>query len=128
MAGRLKVAGVTVVRWVMRSKIHMATVTDANPDYVGSVTIDSNLIEQVGLWPNEKVLIASKTTGVRLETYVIPGPRGSGAICMNGPAAHVIETGEQVVIMGFELTDKQLTPKVVLVDEDNHFARFLNES
>ena len=116
------------MRWVMRSKIHMATVTEANPDYVGSITIDANLIEQVGLWPNEKVLVASKTTGARLETYVIPGSRGSGAICMNGPAAHVIEEGEQIVIMGFELSDKPITPKVVLVDEDNHFARFLNES
>lgn len=116
------------MRWVMRSKIHMATVTEANPEYVGSITIDSNLIEQVGLWPNEKVLVASKTTGARLETYVIPGPRGSGDICMNGPAAHIIEEGEQVVIMGFELADKPITPKVVLVDADNHFARFLNET
>ena len=116
------------MRWVLRSKIHLATVTEANPDYVGSITIDANLIEQVGLWPNEKVLVASKDSGARLETYVIAGTRGSGMICMNGPAAHVIEEGERIIIMGFELSDKPITPKVILVDEDNHFARFLTET
>ena len=68
------------MRILVRSKIHKATITEANPDYVGSITIDVDLIERVGLWPNERVLIASNTTGARLETYVIEGPRGSGAI------------------------------------------------
>ncbi|MDH3977054.1 MAG: aspartate 1-decarboxylase [Gammaproteobacteria bacterium] len=111
----------------MRSKIHKATVTEANPEYVGSITIDEDLIERVGLWHNERVLIASNTTGARLETYVIPGERGSGKIGMNGPAAHTIGLGEEIVIMGFELTDLPIQPKVILVDADNRFVRVLAE-
>jgi aspartate 1-decarboxylase len=116
------------LRWVLRSKIHKATVTEANPDYVGSITIDADLMERVGLWVSERVLVASNTTGERLETYVIEGPPGSGQICMNGPAAHRISVGEEIVIMGFELMDKPITPKVILVDDDNKFVRDLNET
>ena len=108
----------------MRSKIHKATITQADPDYVGSITIDRDLAERVGLWHNEKVLVASNTSGNRLETYVIEGERGSGKICMNGPAAHLIAAGEEVVIMGFEFTDKPITPKVILVDRENNFLRY----
>jgi len=115
------------VRSVMRSKIHKATITEANPDYIGSITIDADLIERVGLWQNERVLIASNTTGARLETYVIAGAAGSGKIAMNGPAAHTIGLGEEVVIMGFELTAQPIEPKVILVDEHNRFARDLTE-
>ena len=115
------------MRWVLRSKIHMATVTEANPEYVGSITIDAELMERVGLWPDEKVLVASNTTGARLETYAIPGEPGSGAICMNGPAAFSVREGEKIVIMGFELTDEPLTPAVILVDDDNRFLRDLTE-
>jgi len=114
------------VRWVMSSKIHKATVTQADPDYVGSITIDKDLMERVGLWLNEKVLIASNS-GARLETYVIEGKRGSGEICMNGPAAHLIKEGEEIVIMGFELTEKPIDAKVILVDENNQFLRYLAE-
>lgn len=112
----------------MRSKIHKAVVTEANPDYVGSITIDAELIERVDLWLNERVLIASNTTGARLETYVIAGEPGSGRICMNGPCSHVIGVGEEIVIMGFELTEKLIEPRVILVDEDNRFVRYLNET
>lgn len=115
------------MRSVMRSKIHKATITEANPDYIGSITIDADLIERVGLWQNERVLIASNTTGARLETYVIAGEAGSGKIAMNGPAAHTIGVGEEVVIMGFELTTQPIDPKVILVDENNRFARDLTE-
>jgi aspartate 1-decarboxylase len=115
------------VRWVLRSKIHKATVTMADPDYVGSITIDPDLIERVGLWLNEKVLVTSNSTGARLETYVIAGDRGSGQICMNGPAAHMINAGEEVVIMGFELTDKAIEAQIILVDEKNKFLRVLCE-
>ena len=115
------------MRWVLRSKIHKATVTEANPEYVGSITIDGELMERVGLWVSEKVLVASNTTGQRLETYVIEGPPGSGAICMNGPAAHRITLGEEIVIMGFELTDRHIQPEVILVDGENKFIRDLNE-
>jgi len=115
------------LRWVLRSKIHKATVTEANPAYVGSITIDADLVERVGLWPNEKVLVASNTTGARLETYVIEGVPGSGEICMNAPAAHCIKVGEEIVIMRLELTDKLITPDVILVDVDNRFVRDLDE-
>jgi aspartate 1-decarboxylase len=116
------------LRSLMRSKIHKAVVTEANKDYVGSITIDSELIDRVGLWLNERVLIASNTTGARLETYVIAGEPGSGGICMNGPCAHLIGVGEEIVIMGFELTDEILEPKVILVDKQNRFVRYLNET
>jgi len=112
----------------MRSKIHKAVVTEANPDYVGSITIDAELIERVDLWLNERVLIASNMTGARLETYVIAGEPGSGRICMNGPCSHVIGVGEEIVIMGFELTDTLIEPQVILVDADNRFVRYLNET
>ncbi len=115
------------MRSVMRSKIHKATVTEANPEYVGSITIDAELIERVGLWQNERVLIASNTTGARLETYVIAGEPGSGKIGMNGPAAHTIGVGEEVVIMGFEVTEEPIEPKVILVDGNNQFVADLAE-
>ena len=115
------------LRSVLRAKIHKAIVTQADPDYVGSITIDKDLTEKVGLWHNEKVLVASNTSGNRLETYVIEGERGSGKICMNGPAAHLIAAGEEVVIMGFEFTDTPIEAKVILVDKDNKFVRYLTE-
>lgn len=115
------------MRWVMRSKIHNATVTEANLAYVGSITIDAALIESVNLWPGERVLVVSNTSGARLETYVIEGERNSGAICVNGAAAHLIGAGEEVIIMGFELTAAPIRPKVVLVDRQNRVVRDLVE-
>jgi aspartate 1-decarboxylase len=116
------------MRWLMRSKIHNATVTEANLAYIGSITIDEDLVDAVGLWPGEKVMVVSNTTGARLETYVIAGERGSGCICVNGAAAHLIGEGEEVIIMGFELADRPVTPKVALVDAANRFARWLTET
>jgi aspartate 1-decarboxylase len=113
------------MRWVLRSKIHKATVTEANLNYVGSITIDEDLVEKAGLWPGERVLVVSNTSGARLETYVIVGERGSGAICMNGASSHLIKTGEEIIVMGFELTDKPTKPKNILVDESNKFVRYL---
>jgi aspartate 1-decarboxylase len=113
------------MRWVLRSKIHKAIVTEANLAYVGSITIDHDLIERVGLWPGEKVLVVSNTTGTRLETYVIEGERDSGVICMNGAAAHLIRKGEEIIIMGFELTVSPIAPKSILVDPENKFLRWL---
>ena len=116
------------MRWLMRSKIHNATVTVANLAYVGSITIDEDLIDRVGLWAGERVMVVSNTSGARLETYVIAGPRGSGAIEVNGAAAHLIGQGEQVIVMGFELSDKPITPKVILVDAANRYLRDLAET
>jgi aspartate 1-decarboxylase len=114
------------MRSLLRSKIHNATVSEANLNYIGSITIDPDLIERVGLWAGEKVLVVSNTTGARIETYVIAGERGSGYIAMNGAAAHSIKAGEQIIIMGFELTDEPISPKIILVDEQNHFVRYLS--
>ena len=113
------------MRWVMRSKIHKATVTQADLNYVGSITIDQTLVEKVGLWPGEKVLVVSNSSGARLETYVILGEKNSGVICMNGAAAHLIKAGEEIIIMGFELTNAPIEPQTILVDENNRFVRFL---
>ena len=111
------------MRWMLRSKIHKATVTEADLSYEGSITIDRELIERVGLLPGEKVLVVSNTSGARLETYVLAGEPGSGVICINGAAAHLIKQGEQVIIMGFELTDSPLKATAVLVDGQNKFVR-----
>ncbi len=112
------------MRFILRSKIHKATVTEADLDYIGSITIDEELMEKVNLWPGEKVLVASITSGARLETYVIVGEHGSGTICMNGAAAHLIKKGEEIIVMGFELTDKPINPKNILVDKNNKFVRY----
>jgi len=113
------------MRWVLRSKIHKATVTEADVAYVGSITIDESLVEKAGFIEGERVLITSNSSGARLETYVIPGERGSGTICMNGAAAHLIKAGEEIIIMGFELSDEPITPKVILVDKQNQFVTYL---
>ncbi len=113
------------MRWMLRSKIHKAVVTEANLDYIGSITIDAELIKKAGLWVGEKVLVVSNSSGARLETYVIAGEPGSGTICMNGAAAHLIKAGEEIIVMGFELTDTPLQPTVILVDGRNRFVQFL---
>ncbi len=113
------------MRWLYRSKIHKATVTEADLNYIGSITIDAELVEKSGLWEGERVLVVSNTSGSRLETYVILGERGSGKICMNGAAAHLIRAGEEIIIIGFELTDKPIEPTAILVDEYNRFVRYL---
>ncbi|MBT3690914.1 aspartate 1-decarboxylase [Candidatus Woesearchaeota archaeon] len=113
------------MRSILRSKIHKATVTEADLGYVGSITIDEDLIDKVGFMDGEKVLVVDNTNGARLETYVIVGERGSGIICMNGAAAHLIKKGDEIIIMGFELTDKPIKSKNILVDENNKFVRYL---
>lgn len=115
------------MREVYRSKIHKATVTAADVSYIGSITVDEDLIDKAGFWVGEKVLVVSNTSGARLETYIIPGERGSGAIEVNGAAAHLIRRGEEVILIGFELTDKPVEPTAILVDEDNRFVRYLQK-
>lgn len=115
------------MRWMLRSKIHKAIVTEANLNYIGSIAIDEDLMEKVDFFEGEKVLVASNTSGARLETYIIKGKRGSGTICMNGASAHLIKIGEEVIIMGFELRNKPIKPKNILVDKNNKFVRFLGK-
>jgi aspartate 1-decarboxylase len=113
------------MRWFLRSKIHKATVTEADLNYIGSITIDEDLVEKAGFLPGERVLVVSNTSGARLETYVITGVRGSGMVTMNGAAAHLIAAGEEIIIMGFELSDELVEPTAILVDEQNRFVRYL---
>lgn len=115
------------MRWLLRSKIHKATVTEACLEYVGSITIDEHLVNLAGLVEGERVMVVSNTSGARLETYVILGPRGAGEICINGAAAHLIKAGEEIIVMGFELTDQRVEPTCVLVDSRNQFVRFLEQ-
>jgi aspartate 1-decarboxylase len=106
---------------VMKSKIHRVHVTQANLDYVGSITIDSALMEAANLIRGEKVQVVYVTNGERLETYAIPGEAGSGVICLNGAAAHKASVGDIVIIMGYGFMDfeeaKTFQPKVVFPDE-----------
>ncbi|EQC50660.1 aspartate 1-decarboxylase [Bacteriovorax sp. DB6_IX] len=113
------------MREILQSKIHKAVVTQADLGYIGSVTIDEELLELVDLWPGQKVLIVSNTNGARIETYVIKGERGSGEICINGAAAHLVQKGHEVIIIGFQFADKLLEPKQILVDQNNKFVQYL---
>ena len=112
-----------MMRQVIRSKIHNATVTDANLAYIGSITIDKDLIEKADLWPGEKVLVVSNTSGARLETYVIKGSRGSGTICMNGPAARKTQVGDVIIIISYAQLDfekaKTFKPYLAFPDKNN---------
>lgn len=108
---------------MFKGKIHRATVTEANLNYVGSVTIDSDLLEASGILPGERVQIVNNNNGSRLETYTIKGESGSGVICLNGAAARLVQPGDSVIIIAYALIEseeaKTFEPKVVFVDENN---------
>lgn len=108
---------------VLKGKIHRATVTEADLHYVGSITIDQDLMDAAGLLAYEKVLVADIDNGNRLETYIIAGPRGSGIICLNGASARLVSVGDRVIIMAFcQVTLEEAAshrPTVVFVDDDN---------
>lgn len=108
---------------VLRSKIHLATVTEAELEYVGSIAIDRDLMDEVGLVDGECVLVADMANGNRFETYVIEEKRGSGVICVNGAAARKVSVGDQVIVMAFGYMDQAEAadhkPNVLLVDERN---------
>lgn len=112
-----------MMRIQLKSKIHRAMVTGADIQYEGSITIPVDLMREADLWEGERVLVASVTSGNRLETYVQPGAEGSGVITINGGAAHRIKTGERITIMAWGLSDKPLQPIKVLCDEHNHIVR-----
>ncbi|MGO4274354.1 aspartate 1-decarboxylase, partial [Paenibacillus sp. TAF58] len=118
-------------RTMMKAKIHRATVTEANLNYIGSITIDEDLIDLVGMLPNEKVQIVNNNNGARLETYIIPGPRGTGVICLNGAAARLVQTGDTVIIISYAMmTDeeaKKHQPTVAIMGENNKVAQLLKE-
>jgi aspartate 1-decarboxylase len=108
---------------LLKSKIHRAMITDADVDYEGSIEIPTDLMEAAGLWEDEKVLVASITSGNRLETYVLPGRPGTGKILINGGAAHRIKKGERVAIMAFALSETPVAAKKILLDEHNSIVR-----
>ena len=114
------------MRQFLRSKIHRATVTEANTEYIGSVTIDSSLMERVQLAEYEKVLIANLSNGERLETYALLGEPDSGTICINGAAAHRMDVGQQVIIMAFGYCEPPVEPRQILVDADNRYVMDLD--
>jgi aspartate 1-decarboxylase len=118
-----------VRRTLMKSKLHRATVTMADLDYVGSVTIDRDLMDAADLLPNEKVQVLDVTNGARLETYVIEGERGSGVIGINGAAAHLVHPGDIVLIVSYaDMEDAEARtwqPTVVLLDADNRVERVI---
>lgn len=116
---------------IMKGKIHRATVTGANLNYVGSITVDQNLMDAAGLLPNEKVQVVNNNNGARLETYVIPGERGSGIINLNGAAARLVQPDDIVIIIAYgwmsEEEAKIHQPKVVFVDEKNRIKEIGKE-
>ncbi|CAJ1314567.1 aspartate 1-decarboxylase [Paenibacillus nuruki] len=110
-------------RTMMKSKIHRATVTEANLNYVGSITIDEDLMDAADLLENEKVQIVNNNNGARLETYVIVGERGSGVVCLNGAAARLVQPGDTVIIISYAMMSAEELathrPTLVFVDETN---------
>ncbi|PWW30330.1 L-aspartate 1-decarboxylase [Cytobacillus oceanisediminis] len=117
-------------RTMMNGKIHRATVTEANLNYVGSITIDTDIIEAVGMAPNEKVQIVNNNNGARFETYIIPGERGSGVICVNGAAARLVQEGDIVIIISYALVPDDKVPyhepKVAIMDRNNRIADMIH--
>jgi aspartate 1-decarboxylase len=118
-------------RNMMKAKIHRAVVTEANLHYVGSITIDEDLIDAVGMYPNEKVQIVNNNNGARLDTYIIPGPRGSGMICLNGAAARLVQTGDVIIIVDYVwMTEDEIQahpPIIAIMDEHNRIVQLINE-
>jgi len=114
-------------RYMLKSKIHRATVTEANLNYVGSITIDLDLMEAADIIENEKVTIVNNNNGERFETYVIEGPRGSGTICLNGAAARLAMRGDIVIILTYTILNdaecKDYQPSLVFVNERNEIAK-----
>lgn len=117
---------------MMNGKIHRARVTEANLNYVGSITIDQDILDAVDILPNEKVQIVNNNNGARLETYVISGERGSGVICLNGAAARLVQVDDIIIIISYaHLNEEELKhhePKVVVMDENNKIKSLLHET
>jgi aspartate 1-decarboxylase len=118
-------------RTILKSKLHRATVTEANLNYVGSITIDEDLMDAADIYVNEKVQIVNNNNGTRLETYVIPGVRGSGVICLNGAAARLVQPGDKIIIITYAIMDdkeaKNYKPSVVFLGANNQIVEINTE-
>lgn len=116
-----------MLRCMLRAKIHMATITEANLAYEGSITIDENIMKKAGIIPYEQVMISNINNGERFETYVIPGRKGSRMICLNGPTARKGLVGDKVIIFCYSYFDenclKDFKPKIVFLDQKNHISK-----
>src|SRR6056297_1696369 len=110
-------------RNILKAKLHRVKVTEANLEYMGSITIDEDIIEKADILANEKVYIVNINNGARFQTYVIPGKRGSGTICLNGAAARLVQPNDEIIIMSYALLDEEefsrWEPKVLFFDDEN---------
>ncbi|MDI9523016.1 MAG: aspartate 1-decarboxylase [Bacteroidota bacterium] len=117
---------------ILKSKLHRATVTEANLNYTGSVTIDRDLLDAVGIVVHEKVQVVNNNNGARFETYVIEGKRGSGTICLNGAAARLVQPGDKVIIMAYaHMTPDEVAnykPTVLLLGDNNQILKKITET
>lgn len=118
-----------MLRQMMKAKLHRARVTEANLNYVGSITIDEDLLDAVDMLPNEKVQIVNNNNGARLETYIIPGKRGSGVVCLNGAAARLVQEGDVVIIISYAFVSEEKVkshqPKVAILNDNNQIVEML---
>jgi aspartate 1-decarboxylase len=119
-----------MLRMMLNSKIHRAVVTEADLNYVGSITIDQNLLDAVGMLPNEKVHIVNNNNGARFETYIISGERGSGVICVNGAAARLVQKGDVVIILSYAYVmnneAKDHKPTIAIMNENNSIREIIS--
>jgi aspartate 1-decarboxylase len=118
-----------MLRTLMKAKIHRAVVTESNLNYVGSITIDEDILDAVDMIANEKVQIVNNNNGARFETYIIPGKRGSGVMCLNGAAARLVQEGDTIIVISYAMFDEAETknhqPKVVIMDKNNKIQEML---
>lgn len=118
-----------MLRTMMNAKLHRARVTEADLNYVGSITIDEDLIDAVGMVVGERVQIVNNNNGHRLETYIIAGERGSGVVCLNGAAARLVQKGDVVIIVSYVMVDEEELrshrPKIAVLDEDNRIMQMI---
>ncbi|MFJ8065113.1 aspartate 1-decarboxylase [Psychrobacillus sp. NPDC096426] len=119
-----------MLRMMLNSKIHRATVMEADLNYVGSITIDQNILDAVGMLPNEKVHIVNNNNGARFETYIIAGERGSGVICVNGAAARLVQRGDIVIILSYAYVMNEEAaghqPTVAIMNADNTINQIIH--
>ena len=118
-------------RTMMNAKIHRAHVTEANLNYVGSITIDEDILDAVGMMANEKVAIVNNNNGARFETYIIPGERGSRVFCVNGAAARLVQPDDVIIVISYVFVSEEKArdhkPKVAIMDEDNYIKELIRK-
>lgn len=116
------------LRTICKSKIHHAVITEANLHYIGSISIDSDLLNLSNILPGEKVYVWNINNGERLETYALPAPAGSGQIILNGAAARRAQVGDRIIVVAFSLTDEEINPRMILVNDRNKFVEWLSDN